>query len=86
MKLLQFKGSNSIHQSSCSGNKTVSESEYSRRYTGNTVPKGVALSNMQCLWCFPVRGPTIRSLDLPLVAALGITGRKRETTWTQIIQ
>jgi hypothetical protein len=30
----------------------------------------------------PVWGPTVRSLDLPLVAALGITGREREATCT----
>jgi hypothetical protein len=38
------------------------------------------------MWCLLVRGPTVRSMDLPLAAALGITRRKREATCTQIIQ
>jgi hypothetical protein len=47
------------------------------------MPKGAILSSSQCLWGLPVWGPTVRSLDLPLVAELGITEREREATCTQ---
>jgi hypothetical protein len=50
------------------------------------MPYGATLSRSQHLWHLPVRGPTVRSLDLPLVAAVGIIGRKREATCTQLIQ
>jgi hypothetical protein len=47
------------------------------------MPYGAALSSSQRLWHLLVRGPTVRSLDLPLVAALDITGRERKATYTQ---
>jgi hypothetical protein len=47
------------------------------------MPYGTALSSSQRLWRLSVRGPTVRSLDLPLIAALGITGRERGATYTQ---
>jgi hypothetical protein len=47
------------------------------------MPKGAALGSSQRLWHLPVWGPNISSLDLPLVATLGITGKEREATCTQ---
>jgi hypothetical protein len=38
------------------------------------------------IWCLLVLGPTVRSLDLPLVATLSVTGRERGATCTQLDQ
>jgi hypothetical protein len=50
------------------------------------VPYDATLSSSQRLWRLLVWGPTVRSLDLQLVAALGITGREREATSKQLNQ
>jgi hypothetical protein len=60
--------------------------QYTKRYIGDTVPYGATPNISQCLLRFPVRGPTVLSLDLPLLATLGITGREREATCNQLNQ
>jgi hypothetical protein len=47
------------------------------------MPYGAALNRSQRLWPLPVWGPTILSLELPLIAALGIVRRERRATCTQ---
>jgi hypothetical protein len=60
--------------------------QYTKRYTGDTVPYGATPNSSQCLLRFAVWGPTVLSLDLPLLAALGITGTEREATCYQLNQ
>jgi hypothetical protein len=50
------------------------------------MPYGAALSSSQHLCRILVRGPIVRSMDLPLVAALDITGEKKDASCTQVIQ
>jgi hypothetical protein len=42
----------------------------------------LALSSSQRLRCLPVQGPAVLCLDLPLVAALGVTERERRTSFS----
>jgi hypothetical protein len=64
----------------------ISKSEYPQQYTGDTMPYGDTLRSCQRLWSLPIRGPTVRRIDLTLVATLGVIGRKRESTCTHLIQ
>jgi hypothetical protein len=60
--------------------------QYIKWYTGDIVPYGATPNISQRLLRFPVRGPTVLSMDLPLLATLGITGREREATCNQLNQ
>jgi hypothetical protein len=57
---------------------------YIRRYKGKTLPYDAALRSGQRLWGLPIWGSIVVRLDLPLVTALGITGRERKTTCTEL--
>jgi hypothetical protein len=46
------------------------------------LPKDATPRSGLHLRCLPIQGPTIRGLDLPLIATLGIIERERRATYT----